>query len=225
MGINDPLLNNLVEQLSVLYGKKRSYEMHSTSKDPGLEQVNSQIQSTMITLKENIQNIIRPAEIELENIENRIYQVEREIQKLPVTEKKLLNIQRQFELNDNIYTYLLEKRAEAGIVMASNIADNKVIDYAMPENAAMISPKKNLNFIIAFIIGILVPLLIIILRDFFNDKIIERKDVEDNTSIPILGAVGHNNKESELVVHDKPKSSIAESFRTLRTNLQYMMKG
>jgi capsular exopolysaccharide synthesis family protein len=95
----------------------------------------------------------------------------------------------------------------------------------MVENASLISPKKSLNYTIALIIAILIPLIIIIIRDFFNDKIVERKDVEEHTTVPIIGTIGHNDKGVELVVHEKPKSSIAESFRTIRTNLQYLNAG
>jgi hypothetical protein len=67
------------------------------------------------------------------------------IQKLPVTEKQMLNIQRKFELNDNIYTYLLEKRAEAGIAKASNIPDNKIIDRALVQNAGSYKKVSELD--------------------------------------------------------------------------------
>ncbi|MFH2141006.1 MAG: polysaccharide biosynthesis tyrosine autokinase [Bacteroidota bacterium] len=225
MGINDPLLNSLVKQLNELYTEKGVTEYSSTEKNPSINLINIKIENTRQALLQNVENIIDGTKISLNSVESRIKKSEAEIRKLPVTEKELVNIERKFELNDNIYTYLLEKRAEAGISKASNIPDNKVLDYALIENASQVAPKKSLNYTIALIIAILIPLIIIIIRDFFNDKIIERKDVEDHTSVPIIGTIGHNDKGTELVVHEKPKSAIAESFRTIRTNLQYMTAG
>ncbi len=222
MGINDPSLNNLVAQLNGLYSEKGVTEYSSTENNPALSLINLKIENIRLALIENVNNLIKTTDLTLDNINERIAKVDIEIQKLPITEKQLLNIQRKFVLNDNLYTYLLEKRAEAGISKASNIPENKIIDRAMVENAAQIAPKKSLNYIISVIIAVLIPLIIIILRDFFNDKIVERKDIESSTKVPIIGTIGHNDKKIEKVVYEKPKSSIAESFRTIRTNLQYM---
>ncbi|GAB4285378.1 MAG: tyrosine-protein kinase domain-containing protein [Marinilabiliales bacterium] len=221
MGVNDQLLTTLVEQLNELYNQKGVTEYSSTEKNPSLALINIKIQNTKSAILENINNLINTTKISISNIDQRINKVQAEIKKLPLTEKEFMSIERKFNLNNEIYTYLLEKRAEAGIAKASNISENKIIDYAILNNASIVAPKKSLNYIIALIIGFIIPLLVIIIRDFFNDKILERKDVEDNTNIPIIGTVGHNNKGTDLVVYEKPKSSIAESFRTIRTNLQY----
>jgi capsular exopolysaccharide synthesis family protein len=206
-------------QLSIL--TKNNYNYSSNQTNPGIELVNYKIQNTIATLKENIKNILKSNEISINEINRRIGEIDAEISQLPETEKELIGIKRRYKLNDDIYTYLLTKRAEAGIAKASNVPDNKILDYAREDNAVLISPKRSLNYAIALIIGLLIPILIILMLDFFNDKIVERKDVEETTSIPILGEIGHNNKETDMVVLEKPKSSIAESFRTLRTNIQY----
>ena len=71
--------------------------------------------------------------------------------------------------------------------------------------------------------GILIPILLILILDFLNLKILDRKEVEENTMVPILGGIGHNTTLLEHVVDEKPRSSIAESFRSLKTNLQFMI--
>jgi capsular exopolysaccharide synthesis family protein len=76
---------------------------------------------------------------------------------------------------------------------------------------------------ISIIFGFIVPLLIIIIYEYFNNKILDKRDIERVTKAPILGAIGHNVYNSDLPVYDNPKSSLAESFRTLRTNLQYII--
>ena len=172
---------------------------------------------------ENINSTLNSSKIVLQDIETRISKVDKEIRKLPFTEKKLINIQREFTLNDEIYTFLLQKRAESGISKASNTAENKILDEARADNAKVLSPKKKLNYIIAIIIALLIPLSIIVIFDFFDNKIHERKDIEAKTNIPIIAEIGHNNKHSDIVVYDYPRSSISESFRKLRTNLKYSL--
>ena len=192
--------------------------------NPSLTLLNAKIENNLDALRENVRQIINSATITINEVNKRQEGIENEIQQLPVTERRLLNIQRDFKLNDDIYNFLLQKRADAAIAKASNIADNKILDIASSENAVQISPKISRNKMIAIVIGILIPLAILVLIEFFNVKIIDPKDVEKITQIPIFGAVGHNEKDSDIPVAENPKSAISESFRALRTNLQYVMR-
>lgn len=221
LDINDVMLTGLIDELTELYKERNNFNYTSNKTNPGLELINFKIKNNLATLEENIRNIIKANDLSVEDAQKRMGLADAEISKLPETEKKLIGIKRRYKLNDEIYTYLLTKRAEAGIGKASNVPDNKILDYSRPNAAALISPKRSLNYIIAIILGLLIPIIIIVIVDFFNDKIIERKDIESQTSIPILGEVGHNSKGAEMVVFERPKSSIAEAFRTLRTNLLY----
>ncbi|OFX21439.1 MAG: hypothetical protein A2033_13020 [Bacteroidetes bacterium GWA2_31_9] len=224
MGIDDQLLNSLISNLSQYYSEKEILLYSANENTPTVNLINIKIQNTKDALAENVKNLINTTQMSVEDVDKRMSKIDIEMSKLPVTQRELINVQRKFNLSDNIYNYLLEKRAEAGIAQASNIPDNRIIDIARPENAVQISPKKSLNYMIALVIGLLIPLIIIIIIDFLNNKIVERKDIEDKTDIPIIGSIGHNNKDTDLVVNDKPKSSISESFRTLRTNLQYVLR-
>jgi len=146
------------------------------------------------------------------------------VQKLPGTERQMIDIQRKFTINDQIYTFLLEKRAEAGITRASNTSDHKILDIARPENAVIVKPKISINYMMALVIGGAFPLLLIILIEFFDNKINSRKDIENSTNVPVLGSIGHNKNISELPVIETPKSALTESFRALRANLKFLLK-
>jgi len=222
IGIEDQLLNSLISQLNILYSKKAEMLFISKEKNPGLHEYDIKIQNTRNALIENVKNIINESNIAIKDMESRIAKVDLEFQKLPVTEKQYINIQRKYTLSDNIYTFLLEKRADAGIAKASNIADNKVLDQARIDNISKITPKTTTNYLIALVLGFMLPILFILIIDFFNDKIVEKSDIEKYTNVPILGVIGHNDKGTDLVVFERPKSSISESFRTVRTNLQYI---
>lgn len=223
IGISDVSLNKLVVELNDLASEKNAISYGSTDKNPAINMYDNKIENLKTLLSENINSTVNSSEIKIKDIELRISEVDREIGKLPITEKQLINIQRKFSLNDQIYTYLLQKRAEAGIAKASNTPENKILDFSRADNAVLLSPKMKLNYIIAIIIALLIPLMIIVIFDFFDNKIHERKDIERKTNIPIIAEIGHNNKNSDLVVHSYPRSSISESFRKLRTNLKYSL--
>ncbi len=223
MGINDEALNKLVIQLNSLASEKNSISYGSTDKNPAINMYDNQIENLTNLILENINSTLNSSNIVLTNLEQRISKVDKEIRKLPVTEKRLINIKRKFSLNDEIYTFLLQKRAETGIAAASNTSENKILDYSRADNAKLLTPKKKLNYIIAIIIALLIPLMFILVIDFFDNKIHERKDIEQKTNIPIIAEIGHNNKNSDLAVFDYPRSSISESFRKLRTNLKYTL--
>jgi capsular exopolysaccharide synthesis family protein len=225
LGITDPLLNSLISELSKLYSERSILVLSAQQGNPELTLINAKIQNNLDALKENIKEIITSNNIALAETNNRIDNVQKEIQQLPVTERGLLNIERNFKLNDQIYNFLLQKRADAAIAKASNVADNKILDQAQVESSEKIAPKTARNKMIALVIGILIPLSIIILIEYFNDKIMDPRDIEKITRVPILGTIGHNDKVSEITVADNPKSALSESFRALRTNLQYVLHG
>lgn len=222
IGIDDPALLELIRQLISLYQEKNNFLITATEKNPAYEAVINKISQTRKLLIENNEMLLRSTELNLAEIENNIKFIESGFKKLPATEKEYINIQRKYKLNDQIYTYLLTKRAEAGIAKASNIPDNKILDYASIDTRVQIAPRYSLNYIIAIVLGLLLPLIIILLVDFFNTTINDISEVESKVKVPIIGIVGHNHKNIDFVVSQSPKSTIAESFRTIRTNIQYL---
>src|SRR5690606_20212630 len=112
IGVQDPTLNSLINQLSQLYAEKQIVEYSATGDNPSMQLVNIRIKTTINALIDNVQNLITAAKIEAKEINNEIALVDIDIKKLPKTEREFINIQRRFELNDNIYNFLLQKRAE-----------------------------------------------------------------------------------------------------------------
>ena len=222
--IMDPLLITLITQLNELMAEKIELGYSVQKGNPKLQILETSIEHARKVLLGNINELIKNNEIAVKESERRLRIADAELDKLPVTERQLISIQRQYEVNDQIYTYLLQKRAEAAIAKASNVADNKILDLARSENAVLISPKTRMNFMMALMLGIFIPLGLLILIDLLNNKISNRSDVENKTSIPIISTIGHSLGKSDIPVFESPKSALAESFRGLRTNLQYMLR-
>nr|MBC8488976.1 hypothetical protein [Bacteroidota bacterium] len=225
MGIEDPLLNQLSSELSKLYAEKEEKLYFSKSSNPMIQSLNKKIELTEATLLENINNIINSSNMAIRDINEQISALETRISQLPAMQRQYLGIERKFKLSDEMYTYLQERRSEAQITKASNEPDNEIIDIARSLGSSPVYPKKSMNYMIAIVLGLVLPIVYIMGKDYFNDKIIERKDVEKITDFPILGHIIHSNKDTQAVVAESPKSSIAESFRSVRTNLQFITKG
>ncbi len=223
-GINDPVLISLIQQLIELYSQKTNLQISTQPNSTGLQLINQKIYETRKLLVDNVKSLIHSTELGINDIEKNINALTNRIRKLPIKERQLLGIERVYNIANQIYTYLLEKRAEAGIAKASNVADNKILDIARPENATKVKPKTSLNYMIALVLGFIIPLTILLLLEYFNNKIVDKKDIETKTRVPILGTIGHNSTEDNIPVLTRPKSALAESFRALRTNLQYKLK-
>lgn len=223
IGISDPTLNKLIGDLSQLYVEKEILQLSVTSNNPSLDIADAKIQKTRQLILETIKSLKNSNKLAVKDINDRTQNLDAQISKLPKSERELISIKRDFTLLDKLFTYLSEKKAEAGIAKASNISDSKILDRALPENAKPERPRKKVNYMIGFVLGLFVPFIVILIRDYLNDTIQEKKDIESKTTVPIFGGIGHFEGESELPVFDNPKSSMAESFRALRTNLQFIL--
>jgi capsular exopolysaccharide synthesis family protein len=222
MGIADPLIIRLVEELSQLQLQQRQLGFVLKDDLPATGLITGQVEQARAALLENVTNSINQISISMKDVESRILEVNRQLGRLPGTERRLIGIQRDFDLNSTVYNFLLEKRAEAGIAKASNISENKVIDEAEPYNAARIRPRTRQNYMFALILGLLLPAIAIIIIDLLNNKIIDKKDIERITRVPILGFISHSAYGTEIPVIGKPGSTLAESFRSIRTALKYL---
>ncbi|HSI78133.1 MAG TPA: polysaccharide biosynthesis tyrosine autokinase, partial [Lunatimonas sp.] len=221
IGIQDPLLNALVLSLGELQSERVRLSATFSPETPTVREVIAKIQNTKNTLLENLRSAISNAEVSLTEINQRLANTTREINKLPATERNLMGIQRQFSINENIYIYLLEKRAEAEITRASNSPTNVLLDVAK-SSSQPVFPKKTINYLIGLILGLILPLGYITLKNFFNVKIENPQEVENKLRIPLIGLVSQSPYKSSTVILDKPKSTITEAFRNLRANMSYL---
>ncbi|MGD0755395.1 MAG: polysaccharide biosynthesis tyrosine autokinase [Bacteroidales bacterium] len=222
MGVTDQVLLRLVNELSVIKDEKEKLNFNLEINQPALELIDRQAEETIKALMENVRNGIAGLKLSIEESDRNIAAVDTLINRLPTTEKKFINIQRKFQLNNTVYTYLLEKRAESGIAKASNLPDNRIIDYA--SSGGPIKPKTRSNIVIAFMLGLILPMIGIALIDYFNDKVIDKRDVEKKTKVPVIGYISHSESKSEIPVVEKPGSSLAESFRSVRTSIKFFIK-
>ncbi len=221
MGVTDAVLVKLVEEFSSLQQKKKQLAFAMKSEIPQVETTDKQLETARAALRENVASAISQLKLAQKTINDRIAKVEQDLDKLPGTERQLIGIQRKFDLNNTVYNFLLERRAEAGIARASQLSDNRIIDLAIPRNSAVVSPQTMKNYMVAIVLGLLLPILFILFIDLFNNKIIGRHEIEAISKAPILGFISHSQYSAPVPVVDRPGSTLAESFRSIRTSLGF----
>lgn len=219
--IEDPLLTKMISDLVTLLEERNKLSLSTLEGNPYVKALNSNIETVAKTLIENMDNILASAYIKMKSYDSRIAKIDEELNRLPAKERKLINIQRKYLINDKIYTFLLEKKAEAAISKASNTADNRVVDKARLLSGSPLTPKINVIYSTAFLLGLILPMVIIIIITFMNDKILTREELEAVVSMPVLGGINHFSHGNKIAVLEKPKSVTAEMFRTIRINLEY----
>ncbi len=179
----------------------------------------NKIQEIKKDVTESVKTLRSTDKIKLDFINKQLSIIERELDLLPASERQLVSVQRNYSLLENMYVYLMQKSSEAKISEAANTSDIIQINPAM--KGGSISPKPEQNYIIAAVVGLAIPFAIFVLFELFNNKVQSKEDIEKMSAIPFLGGLGHNTSATNLAVAGKPKSGLAESFRSMRSNLNY----
>jgi succinoglycan biosynthesis transport protein ExoP len=222
-GIEDPnIVTNVANLISL--SVRRSEIAYSVKGDKMFNSIDNEISALKKVVLENIIAAKSAIEFESKQINNKIGQAEVKIAQLPDDKQEFLKIMRKYNLSENIYQAYLQKRSEAQIVKAANLSDIQFIDPAKDIGGGLIGPKTGVNYVIAIFIGVLIPLLIVFLIFFINNQIQNTDDIQKLTQIPLIGVVGLKHNDTNLSVFEKPKSALSESFRAIRSSLQFLYK-
>lgn len=224
--INDPSLSLLIDKLSELELQREKYARTVQAGNPLLETVNTQVANTKAAIRENINNQKKGLIISRTNLASLNRSIESSIRSIPKKEREFVSIKRQQGIKESLYLLLLQKKEETAISYASTVSDSRLIDEAFV-SPAPIKPNSRTIYLIALLIGLGVPIVIINIKALLNNKITSRAELEQRTNgIPILGEVGDKPKSiAGLLLDTKSNNFIAEQFRILRTNLQYLIQG
>ena len=221
MGISDPGLTRLVEELAELQGQMSS--RGAGELNPLQRNLEQRIQSTKVSLRETLNGLKRGNSLARAENQDQINKTNSQASALPVTERQLLGIERQFTLNNELYTFLMERRAEQQMQKASNVADNEVIDYARDYAAVLISPNAPRIYVLSWFAGMVIPFILILIINILNKNLTEQ-DLGVFSGSPIAGNIPQNIYKTDHVVFNYSESSISEAFRILRSKMQFFTK-
>lgn len=219
VGINDNNLSSMLQRLMELYGRREVLSASVQEKNPAFVNLQNEIRVTRNALEEAVKNQLSAAESVLASSKSRYQTIENRLIRLPETEKELIEKQREFDLNNELYTYLQEKKAEASIAKSSIVPEVQVIDEAVREAALFVGPYMVQLVGAGALFGLMIPFVFISLASFFSNKIESREEVEKVSKIPVLEGIIKHKYKVNLPVINYPRSGIAESFRGLKSNI------
>jgi tyrosine-protein kinase Etk/Wzc len=193
-----------------------------TIKSPVLINSDQKIAELKQTIQESLNRTKNSLTIKNKNLESRLSVIEGKISTIPTNSRLLRGIERQQQIKQNLYLYLLQKREETAISLAVTAPNAKVIDTALAGNAP-ISPKSNMVYLIGLLAGLIIPLAIIYVSQLLDTKIKSRVDIERNLTVPYIGDIPRAKDGKNIMNGDNNRSSSVEAMRIVRTNLEFLL--
>lgn len=196
-----------------------SYDVKDMS--PGSERISKTIQQLRSNIMVYINNLRSAIKDRIKDVDIEIAYYENLLRKLPQSQREILNIERNLSVNEKMYVYLLEKQANTIIARAAIVPEVGIIEVA--RSIGVVGPQK-MKIVYYFLAGgLLLSLIVAFIRSLFFDRIQNSRELKQITNLPILGSVPRSNEggDERLVVAKHSRSNIAESYRSIRTNLQY----
>lgn len=221
LGINDPVLLGQITQLSNLQLERDALLATTGSNNPTVAPLNNQIETTRAGIKANVENIYESLNNTKRGLEGNESQIQASIKKIPGQERQLISIERQKSIKESLYLYLLQKKEEAALSYASAVADSRIVDPAFSSQLP-IKPKRQVVYLIALLFGLILPVVYIYIKDLLNNKVSSASDISKITNTPLLGEIMYDDDSEAIVVQANSRKAIAEQFRAIRTNMQFL---
>jgi capsular exopolysaccharide synthesis family protein len=144
---------------------------------------------------------------------------------MPENERQMARLRTQSTLNDQNYNFLMQKRTEAALMLATNVSDKKIVDRAQLSDSTPESPKGKQLYMFAVLAGLMRPAGFLLLRDRTAQTVQSADELKRVTNAPFLGLIADAGRKIRLARMEMPRSAVTESFRTVRVNLQYVAAG
>jgi len=221
IGISNTAIDNLISNINNIILERNKLLIRSSINNPIVSNLEEQISNLKSNLKESLISQKNSLKIKNKELTREQNILQTKLTSAPNQEKDFREFARQQQIKETLYLFLLQKREETAISEAVTISNIKIIDPPYSDEKAT-SPKKQLIYIIAFMLGLIIPIGIIYIINLFDTKIHNNSEIL-NLGIPYIGDIPITDSKSKLVVGLSERSSVAEAFRLLRTNVNFLI--
>ena len=223
LGLTDPTLGGKIEE----YNKAQLYragllESHIPETNPLIKEQNEIIEKLRTDILEAMKSIKASTVLSITSYTQRKELAQGQLKSLPPQIRKLNEFDAELNSKMGIYSYLMEKKLATTISQASTLSNSKIVERSIPIWTP-VKPNRRTVQLLAILAGIGLPALFIFLLEVANDKVTTRYDIEKITNAPVLGEIGHSYSNTTLVVNKTSRGMVAEQFRIIRSNLQYII--
>ncbi|WP_405198364.1 GumC family protein [Christiangramia sp. LLG6405-1] len=225
VGVNDSGIAGLIRSYNALVMERKMYlESDGTVNNPIIKNLSEQLIGLRDNLYDNIESTRQSLNIRLDELDSRENIAQGKFSTFPGLEKGMRNIERQQQIKEQLYLFLLQRREEAAISYAATASVSRVVDSAYTINDP-VDPEPWIILLAGFLIGAIIPILIVFIKNFLDTKIHHKGDLSPLLkSVPFVGEVPKIVSGEDDVIHLNDRSPLAESFRILRTNLAYLIQ-
>ncbi len=224
LGIQDKSLLDYISNYNAALLERMKLLRTTNDQNPVLTQIEQQIKAIRTTIIASVSSVKDGLNIAKKDLLGKESQFNSKINQVPTQERKYIAIKRQQEIKQNLYLFLLQKREENAMTLASAIPNAKTIDAAY-SSVNQASPKMLILFAVILLLALFIPIGIIYVMDMMNNKITNKKELLKLVKVPYLGSIGINKDADRVVVREGRITPIVEMFRMIRTNLQFMIGG
>ncbi len=221
LGFNDPAITALSTQFNTLVLDRNRLLKTSSKINPVVVNINDQLLELRNSLTASLVNLKAAKKVQIKALNKYKKGISSKIAAVPKQERVYKEIQRQQQIKEALYLYLLQKREETAISLAVTVANAKIIDPAYGSNTP-VSPNRKIVFLTAFLLGLILPASVIYIRDLLDSKIHDQKDFTA-IKVPFLGTIPKADKDSVGVIINTGNNSISEAFRILRTSVTFSL--
>ena len=226
VGLQDAALIGAIERYNEMLVERKRLLRTSTENNPAIVNLDTSIRAMKANVQATLEGTLQGLMITKSNLDREASRYSRRISNAPGQERAYVSIARQQEIKAGLYLMLLQKREENAIALAATANNAKIIDEAIADDTP-VSPKRSMIYLIALVLGVGIPVGIIYLIELTKFKIEGRVDVEKLTSVPIIGDIPltdeKNDKNGSIAVFENKNNLMSETFRNIRTNLQFML--
>ena len=220
MLINDPTLSGLIQKLYDAEFQLTKAESINGEKSDAVIMANQAVGRIKNDIRENLSTTRSNLNAVKSNVNSGIARNSGLLSQIPRKERGLLDISRQQAIKNNIYTYLLQKREETALSSAGTTPDLRVLEKG--SSYGPIKPVAKTFYLTGLMLGLLVAVAYVLLREQFNRKILFRNEIEEKTKVPVLAEIMYSDVKDTIAISEGKRTIIAEQFRSLRTNLAFM---
>lgn len=225
IGLNDPTIANTTDKYNQLVLERQRLLKSSTERSPIIQNLDQQLSGLKRSMAASLNSTVNNLGMQVNTLSGQQAIINSKIYSAPRNERALRDITRQQQTTESLYLYLLQKREEAQIAVASTAPKSRIIDNAYNPTDLPVSPKRNLVYLASILIGLLVPFSIIYTNDMLDSKVHNMHSLEKiSMDIPVLGELPKIPKNENKIVLREDRSVLAESLRIARTNLDYLIK-
>ncbi len=225
LGLSDPTVNSTTAKYNEMVMERNRLLKSSNEKNPVIVNLDQQIKGLKQSMQSSLKSTVNNLGMQVNTLSGQQAIFNSKIYSAPKNERALRDITRKQQTTESLYLYLLQKREESQIAVASTAPKSKVVDYAYNSSEYPVSPKKSIVYLASFLLGFLFPFSIIYVRDLLDNKVHNMHSLEKKAKeIPVLGELPKLSKKDQKLVIKEDRSILAESLRIIRTNLDYLIK-